>query len=166
MTTRIATRRLSHLAVTLLIAAVLTPLASAQTLQTRIDRVLRAAGLDQARVGVAVLDGDTGRMIVSINPDEALIPASNMKVLISGAAATILGEDFAFRTELILDGERLIVRGAGDPALADPELLKEMRLSADEFLQVWVGAITKTGRTVREIVIDDRVFDRELFHAS
>lgn len=167
MPTRTADARPIRLVLALLVAAMLTPLASAQaTLHSRVDRVLRASGLDAARVGVVVLDGDSGRALVSINPDEALIPASNMKVITSGAAATILGEDFAFRTELILDGERLIVRGAGDPALADPELLREMRLSADEFLQVWVSAIEKTGRRVREIVVDDRAFDRELFHPT
>jgi D-alanyl-D-alanine carboxypeptidase len=43
---------------------------------------------------------------VDLRDEEPLIPASNMKLLTSGAALLVLGRDFVFRTELILDGTR------------------------------------------------------------
>lgn len=142
------------------------PVALAQSLQRQIEQALRSSGLDQARVGVSVIDGETGRQLVAINPDAPLIPASNMKVLTSGAAVTVLGADYAFRTELQVSGDRLIVKGSGDPGLADHELLKEMNLGVEDFLAVWIDAIRKQAGPIREVVVDDRAFDRELFHPT
>lgn len=63
----------------------------------------------------------------------------------------------------------MILRGAGDPALGDPEVLSTMRprLTDEDILSMWVGEIAKAGLTkVRSIVVDDRVFDRESLHPS
>ncbi len=150
----------------LVCAAMLAPAALAQSLQRQIELALHSAGLTQGRVGVVVHDPQVGHDIVTINADDLLIPASNMKLLTSGAAVSVLGGDYAFRTELLLDGDRLILRGSGDPALADHELLKEMDLDVEDLVRVWVDAAKNSGATFREVVIDDRAFDRELFHPS
>jgi D-alanyl-D-alanine carboxypeptidase/D-alanyl-D-alanine-endopeptidase (penicillin-binding protein 4) len=150
----------------LVCAAMLAPAALGQSLQRQIELALHSAGLTQGRVGVAVHDPQTGRDLVDINADDPLIPASNMKLLTSGAAVSVLGGDYAFRTELQLDGDRLILRGSGDPALADHELLKEMNLDVEDLVRVWVDAARNSGVTIRELVVDDRAFDRELFHPS
>jgi D-alanyl-D-alanine carboxypeptidase/D-alanyl-D-alanine-endopeptidase (penicillin-binding protein 4) len=90
-----------------------------------------------------------------------------MKVLTSGAAIMILGPDFVFRTELIRKGNSLIIRGDGDPALADPEVLDETepRMTADDVLEFLANAARKDGMTsAEELIVDDRVFDREFLH--
>lgn len=168
MPTSVARRclRITPLLVAAMVALTLAPAALAQSLQRQIEQALRAAGLDQARVGVVVLDASTDRELVSINAETPLIPASNMKVLTSGAAVTVLGHDFAFRTALQVQDDRLIVKGAGDPGLADFELLKEMNLDVEDLVQVWIDAVKKHGAPIREVVIDDRAFDRELFHPT
>lgn len=132
-----------------------------------VRRLIAAKKFGEARVGVSMMDGASGAVLAAHRADEAFIPASNMKLLTSGAALLILGPDFAFRTELVSDGERLIFRGSGDPSLADPSILEKMtpRLTVGDMLDAMVGAATKANITkASELVIDDRVFDRELVH--
>src|SRR6185295_11686507 len=96
------------------------------SLDDDVSRVLTARKLGMARVGISVIDLETGAALANVNANDPFTPASNMKLLTSGAALLVLGPDFVFRTELIRDGDRLIIRGGGDPALADPIVLKEM----------------------------------------
>lgn len=154
----------------------------AQQLNKAVNRALADARLGEARVGVVVKDLRTGATLAAVNADgapgesgpEPFIPASNMKLLTSGAAIAMLGPDFAFETQLLLDADRLIVRGAGDPAFADPELLEDMGLGVNEFIDLWKDAVLQAvpadgeGRrpSIREVVIDARIFDAEAVHPS
>lgn len=147
-----------------------------QSLEKRIQLAVSGAKLGNAKVGISVVDAQSGKALCEIRSasaqDETFIPASNLKLLTSGAALITLGKDFEFRTTLTLDGERLIVKGAGDPALADPQLLDAMKLSVDQLLDRLVDSVKTKGTEasggqpvrVREVVMDDRVFDRELVH--
>lgn len=143
--------------------------ATAQSLSRRIDRVITAADIGNARLGVSVRDIDSGATIVSIHPDDGFIPASNMKLLTTGAALSVLGPDYIFRTELRVDGKRLIVIGSGDPALADPEVLRdtEPRMTVEDFLETLASAVAKRlPEGCDEIIIDDRIFDRQYVHPT
>jgi len=123
--------------------------------------------IGQARYGVVLIDAQTGETLASVNADEPFIPASNMKLLTSGAALSVLGADFVFRTELIRDGAQIVLRGSGDPALGDMVLLRAMNMSVEDILDSWADAIVRSGDVPpTEIVIDDRVFDREFVHPS
>lgn len=125
--------------------------------------------LGSSRISVVVMDADSGATLAAINPDERLIPASNMKLLTSGAALSVLGPDFVFRTEIVRDGGRVAVIGSGDPALGDAVLLREMGVSVDEMVDAWVDAIARSGapgEPISELIIDDRVFDRDFVHPS
>jgi serine-type D-Ala-D-Ala carboxypeptidase/endopeptidase (penicillin-binding protein 4) len=139
------------------------------SLNAEFSRLIANRKLGNAKVGISLYDSKSGVMLANVGGDRALIPASNHKLLTSGAAALVLGSEFVFRTEIILDGDRLIVRGSGDPAFADPEILSEMKpsMSVGDVLTVLTGAVSKAEITsIREIVIDDRVFDREFVHPS
>lgn len=150
----------------------LAPLALGQSLQQDLERIQRSAKIDGAAVAWSVrwLDHDpdaAGTLLAAYDPERALIPASNMKLLTTGAALRVLGADYVFNTEIGLSGTALVVKGAGDPALADPELLERMSppLTVDDVLGVLAGAIADAGvDTVSALVVDDRVFDREHVH--
>lgn len=145
------------------------PAALSQPLNGAIERLVTGHGLTGARIGVSIVDGETGGVLGARNAEGRLIPASNMKLLTSGAAASVLGPEFAFRTELLRDGDRLIVRGSGDPAFGDPELLSRLGLGAEAFVTAWVDAAMESQGTdgpIREVIVDDRVFDREYVHPS
>lgn len=143
--------------------------AQGQSLARRVDRLIDAADIGNARFGVLVREVGAAAPLVSIDADDGFIPASNMKLLTSGAALAILGPDFVFRTEIAIDGGRVIVRGSGDPALADPEVLRntEPRMTVEDFLETLVTAIAdKVPDGCEEIVLDDRVFDRQMVHPT
>ncbi len=139
-----------------------------QSLEKRVSSALSQARLGNAHVGVSVLDLSTGQQLVDIkvgNGDGGFIPASNLKLLTSGAAFLVLGKDFEFQTKIIVDGDRLIVIGAGDPGFGEPKLLDAMHLSVDAFVDRLVDSAKKAGVSgIREVVVDDRVFDRDYVH--
>ncbi len=135
--------------------------------QRDVERAIARAAIPQASVGVSIVDVTDGRVLASVDAGAPKIPASNMKLLTTGAALDVLGDDFAFRTEFSLEGDRLVVVGSGDPAFGDPAILvrSEPALSLDALLDAIAKAIKDSGTDVLgEVVIDDRVFDRELIH--
>lgn len=158
--------------VSMLVGIAAAATSTAQSLEKSIQGALYQARLGTAHVGVSVYDIDRNSEIVSINVggksgDSGYIPASNLKLLTSGAALAVLGKDYEFKTTLLKDGDRLIVRGSGDPGFADPELLEKMGTSLNTLLDKWVEMAKGSmgaGGGIREIVLDDRVFDREYVH--
>lgn len=146
----------------------LAPAAWAQELNDDVQRLISKNRLGETRVGIYMFDSATGSVLSDINATEAFVPASNMKLLTTGAALLVLGPDYVFKTEIARDGDALIVRGGGDPALADPAVLSRMspKLTIAELLSRMGGAVVKAGMTqVSQVVVDDRIFDRERVHA-
>lgn len=143
-------------------------------LQRDLDRLLAGSTASDATVGWSVIevDGDPGHpgtVLSGHDGARALIPASNMKLVTSGAALHVLGPDYTFRTEIGLDGQTLVVTGSGDPALADPVLLERMDppMTVDAMLDVLAKAVADAGVTaIDALVLDDRVFDREAIHET
>jgi D-alanyl-D-alanine carboxypeptidase/D-alanyl-D-alanine-endopeptidase (penicillin-binding protein 4) len=140
-------------------------------LRSDVELEITRAQLGTATVAISVRDAETSSVLVAVNDEAPLIPASNMKLLSSGAALHVLGPEFAFRTRLVRAGGRLVVAGDGDPGLGDPELLKETTVGGrsgpdiDEFLDAWAGSIAAAGiEAVDELVVDDRIFDRQFVH--
>jgi D-alanyl-D-alanine carboxypeptidase/D-alanyl-D-alanine-endopeptidase (penicillin-binding protein 4) len=73
--------------------------------------------------GSVLITDSSGREILSLNPDKAMIPASTLKVVTAAAALETLGPDFRFATEFYLTpGRDLYVVGKGDPFLVSEEL--------------------------------------------
>ena len=129
--------------------------------------LVEAAAMPNATIAVSVRDAAGDGALVSINAEERMIPASNMKLLVTGAALHALGADFKFTTRLIRDGDRLVIVGDGDPAFGDPVLLQQIPLDIEEFLATWVDEVVESGlEAVTEVLVDDRVFDRRFAHPS
>ena len=139
-----------------------------QSIERRVQAAIEKAKLGTAHIGISVLDVESGRELVNVDrggKEPGFIPASNLKLITSGVATLVLGPDYEFRTELILSGDRLIVKGAGDPAFGDPELLDRMHMSVDALAGKLVESVQQAGATgIREVVLNDRVFDREYVH--
>jgi len=118
----------------------LAPLARAATPDAEVARFLRHPALRGAKVGVAVLDLDTGERLVDVNADRALVPASNQKLMITAAALAHWGPAYRFETPIMIDGQigpdgvvagPLWVVGKGDPSFVSETLWKlaeEIRL--------------------------------------
>lgn len=148
-------------------------------LESDVSALVRSAKVGaKADVGVSVRNIRTGQVVVDINGSTPLIPASNQKVLSTGAALLALGPDHVFETRLDWDGQRLVVRGCGDPNFGDPELLARVPvrrpdgssgagLAPEQFVDLWARQVAAKGITrVPELVVDDSVFAREGPHPS
>ncbi len=163
-------------AVTTILSSTAPASSSKPDISSAIRAEVNALGLKKAVIAVSVREVATGYSVVSIHGSDPMTPASNMKLLTTGAALLGLGPDFVFRTRLLRDGDRLIIVGDGDPALGDPDLLAESSyidatgvahhgLTIDDLLQAWTTAIQATGmKRVSELVVDDRIFAREGAH--
>ncbi|HWB20209.1 MAG TPA: D-alanyl-D-alanine carboxypeptidase/D-alanyl-D-alanine-endopeptidase [Phycisphaerales bacterium] len=140
------------------------------SLRDDVERAVRNAPLKGGVVSVSIRDSETGNELVSINSSAPMIPASNMKLLTTGSALHALGANFTFKTRLLENSTRLIVQADGDPAFGDPALLAEMTTSdgnpmdVEGFLKIWTDAIRARSLKYTEIVVDDRVFDRQFVH--
>lgn len=143
--------------------------ARAQDLAGDVRRAISQLKVGDTKLGVCIIDIPSGQVLADFHADDQFIPASNMKLLTSGTGLLTLGPDYQFRTELIVSGDRLVVRGSGDPALGDPEVLQSSTppMTVDDVLAGLAGAAVKGGvASASELVIDDRVFDRENIHAT
>lgn len=156
-----------------LLASCLPALGAGFSLDDKIEAIIERAQLGGASVGVAVVEVDSGRVIADYRGSTPMMPASNMKLLTSGAALLTLGDDFTFRTELLREdadvGTRLILRGSGDPGFGDPELLDKGTPSMDVdglLARIAAAAHKRLDAPVAELVIDDRVFDDQRIHDS
>ncbi|MBC7834868.1 MAG: D-alanyl-D-alanine carboxypeptidase/D-alanyl-D-alanine-endopeptidase [Phycisphaerales bacterium] len=169
--TRGTPRVLVGAAISLMLAAG----AWADDLGREISGVLTRAKLGTARVGISIVDVQSGATLAEMRSGEGFIPASNMKLLTSGAALRTLGADYEFHTRLVQVGNALVVEGSGDPAFGDPELLKDMGMGSGEFITKLVEAVSNTvgagvggevAPSFREVIVDDRVFDRQAVHPT
>ncbi len=160
--------------------------ASAADVSSALAQIAESSGLARNSIAYCVIDAATGATVAARNADAPMAPASNMKVLTTGAALLRLGGEFQFQTRLVASatGEgaaqsvRLTVVGGGDPALGDPELLKNCSwvdengvvhqgLGTTELLTSWVDGVRSAGITrVSEVVVDARIFESEGFHPS
>lgn len=114
-------------------------------LQAAVQRALRAPLFRdvQTAVGVRAVKGED--LLVGLQEDQPMIPASAVKILVAAAALHHFGPDFVFSTPLLTDeAGHLYLQGRGDPALTSGDLEKA---AAD---------LRRMGlTTVRDIVYDD-----------
>ncbi len=130
----------------------------AQSLSERIDELLKDLNLNHGLQAVVIRSLKTSQTLYERDPDNAMIPASNMKLLVSAAALDRLGPDFVYKTTVhsagpaskrgVIEGDIVLV-GGGDPVLETKDLTafaKQIR--------------AKGIRKVRgDVVVDDSMFD-------
>src|SRR5262245_19482541 len=74
--------------------------ARAADLEARLEAALGAPGLRGARLAALVVELEGGGVLYAHDPDRALVPASNMKVLTAIAALSAFGPAHRFTTEV------------------------------------------------------------------
>jgi D-alanyl-D-alanine carboxypeptidase/D-alanyl-D-alanine-endopeptidase (penicillin-binding protein 4) len=150
--------------VTLLAAAgLLSPEASAVS-QVELERLLSTGPLAKADVAALAVRVRDGHVLHARDPDRALIPASNMKLLTALACLDAFGATHRFET--LIHADRAIdpgggvawlsVRGGGDPVLNSEDW---WRLAAD---------LRRSGlrRIEGDIFVDDTAFDSQYWHTD
>lgn len=119
-----------------------------------------------AKIAVRAEILETGKEIYSYNAKVPMIPASNLKLLISGCALFNFGPGYRFKTVVLgekvgsngeLPGD-LVLRGSGDPTWnVDfyPKPLLPLTKLAEQLKQAGVQKVSG------DLVVDDTFFDRE-----
>jgi D-alanyl-D-alanine carboxypeptidase/D-alanyl-D-alanine-endopeptidase (penicillin-binding protein 4) len=88
-----------------------------------VTQVIAAQRLPPGAVSFVIVDPDSGRLVLSQNPDTPRSPASTIKVVTTFAALDLLGPAYTWHTRAsirgalddgVLDGD-LILQGGGDP---------------------------------------------------
>lgn len=154
-----------------LLSCLLAPWIARADLGTDVQEVLDDKLLQKATVAVEIVrlgDQPAGNeTIYSHNAQTPLIPASNLKLVTTAAALERLGQGFKCKTELRRTPEGdLVLIGDGDPALGDAEYLKKVGWKTTTLFEWWAVQLReKQGvRSVRDVVIDDSIFDDQLLH--
>jgi D-alanyl-D-alanine carboxypeptidase/D-alanyl-D-alanine-endopeptidase (penicillin-binding protein 4) len=103
------------------------PASPRAALRSEIDSLTSQQVFRNAQWGVLIVNPRTGDTLYSKNAGKLFMPASNMKIITSAAALTLLGPDYRYRTTFLSDGEvrdslldgDLLVIGRGDPTVSD-----------------------------------------------
>ncbi|HET7216440.1 MAG TPA: D-alanyl-D-alanine carboxypeptidase/D-alanyl-D-alanine-endopeptidase [Vicinamibacterales bacterium] len=134
-------------------------------LRRDLTAVFSAPIMERGSWAVDVRSLDTGEEIYALDAQRLMMPASNMKILTTAAAAEVLGWNYRFATALetsapieagVLKGD-LFIRGTGDPTINS----REGRALA--ILAEWTTALRALGivQIDGRIVGDDQAFDDE-----
>lgn len=94
-----------------------------------------------------IIKAPNGVILLDINGNKALVPASILKILTCMAALDTFGSDYRFKTDFYMDGhQNLIIKGYGDPLLIS------------ERLQTISAHLSSLMNSVQNIVLDDSYF--------
>ena len=161
---------MKRIAALLLLLCTLSATAQNQKAQAYADNLCQPSRGDigTAVWGILAKDGN-GKVLVSLNPDMQLTPASNMKLITTGCALHSLGKDYRFGTSIaytgeikdgILEGDIYIV-GGGDPTLASAD---SIALKPDALFWKWKSAMREAGINAihGRIIGDGRFFEGNL----
>ena len=132
-------------------------------LKLRLDELFAVPMLAKAKVSATVIEAETGKTIYAHGDKTLLNAASNVKIVTSAAALSLLGPEYRWRTTASIVGPPggpplpaggevsgdLYLRGSGDPTLST------------EDLATMVGDLAALGlRKIRgSLVVDDTLFE-------
>jgi D-alanyl-D-alanine carboxypeptidase/D-alanyl-D-alanine-endopeptidase (penicillin-binding protein 4) len=148
---------------------ILAPAVTAGEIDATIAEGLVKEKLADPRLGTNVtayvIDANSGKVLVEINSEQPMIPASTLKIFTGIAAMDVLGSQTRFETIVKREGNLLTIVGGGDPTLVSqtPENWRgkppgsEQPPSIDQLADLAAATI---GQTTESFVVN---FDDSLF---
>lgn len=168
--------RLNHALITVLTVGVLigftgcgaTRLAHDPALCAQLDEILQRHADTGAMLTARVVDLKSGTELYASNENTPVMPASNMKLVISSTGLDLLGPHHTFETYLARDGDDLWIIGTGDPAVGDSPLAKRRGETTMTVFDDWVKALKQKGIThvTGDLVYFEGAFDAYHFHET
>jgi D-alanyl-D-alanine carboxypeptidase/D-alanyl-D-alanine-endopeptidase (penicillin-binding protein 4) len=139
-----------------------------QSLNRFVKSVPKMQNLKHGQWSVYVINTTNHQVMLDINGEKSLAPASNLKLITSAVALSLLGEDRQFNTYLEYSGSidknglltgNIYIRGEGDPTLGSPEMADVMPLT--ELIDHWEKSIQDQGinEIKGNIIADDSYLD-------
>ena len=145
---------------------------SGNSVQTSVQAMADDPALIQGLVGICARTVG-GKEIVSVNAGKMLIPASNMKLITTGAAMHGLGTDYRFTTSVAYDGTitdgtlhgNLWIVGGGDPTLGSKDSIAS---PLNNVFRQWGKMVREAGikRIDGYIIGDGRYFEGAMEEAT
>jgi D-alanyl-D-alanine carboxypeptidase/D-alanyl-D-alanine-endopeptidase (penicillin-binding protein 4) len=136
-------------------------------LAERINGIINQPSQKGVQYSIVIVKADSGEVVYSHNANEAMIPASNMKVITTAAALKYLGPDYEFKTKVGLCGDTLVVIGGGDPLLGDEATdTKYQREPGWIFKDIAAALKQNSKTTIKDIIVDGSIFDNERVHPN
>lgn len=143
------------------------PAACHADVAARINAVLDKPAQKAVRFAIHVVKADSGKTVYARNAASPMIPASNMKIIVTAAALKLLGADYQYNTKVGLCGDTLAVIGSGDPLLGDEATDKKHGRNKGWIFEDIAEKLKSAGiTTVSDIIIDSTVFDDNRVHAN
>jgi len=141
--------------------------AASADLAKRINGIISQSSQKKVQFSIHIVKADSGRMVYSHNARRALVPASNMKIIVAAAALKYLGPDYEYKTKIGLCGETLVIVGSGDPLLGDKVTDAKYGREDGWIFKDIAAALKKNGiTTIRDIIVDSSIFDDERVHPN
>lgn len=139
-------------------------LASAD-LAGRVDAVVESQ--KKVQFSIQIMEAASGATVYEHNASGAMVPASNMKIIVSAAALKYLGPNYVYKTKVGLRGDTLVVVGGGDPLLGDSANDSKYGREPGWIFGDITAALKRNGRAaINDIVLDSGVFDDQRVHPS
>jgi len=136
-------------------------------LAKRVDGIIRQSSLKNVQFSIHIVKADSGRTVYSHNSRDALVSASNMKIIVTAAAIKFLGPDYRHKTQVGLCGDTLVVMGSGDPLLGDKATDTKYGRKPGWIFKDIAAALKHNGiRTINDIIVDTTVFDDQRVHPN
>ncbi|WP_372365763.1 D-alanyl-D-alanine carboxypeptidase/D-alanyl-D-alanine-endopeptidase [Candidatus Uabimicrobium sp. HlEnr_7] len=127
--------------------------------QNEIQTLLSDPEIASAHVGVHIENIKTGEVVYSQNSHKLFLPASNLKIVTTACALSLLGANYQYKTKLYTDGKidngilqgNLFILGCGDPTINERHYD-----STTQVFDSWANKLTKMGiRKIEGQVIGD-----------
>jgi D-alanyl-D-alanine carboxypeptidase/D-alanyl-D-alanine-endopeptidase (penicillin-binding protein 4) len=136
-------------------------------LTERVESIINQPSQKKVRYSIAIIKADSEEAVYSHNANEAMIPASNMKIITTAAALKYLGPNYEFKTEVGLCGDTLVVKGGGDPLLGD-ETTDAKYNKEQGWIFTDIAAELKQNNitAIKDIIVDGNIFDDQRVHPN
>ncbi len=136
-------------------------------LAKQVDAIIGKALAQRVKFSIHIVKADSGKTVYDHESRELMIPASNMKLMVSATALKYLGPDYVYKTRVGLSGSTLVVIGSGDPLLGDERTDEKYGREPGWIFKDIIHALNCKGvDTIEDIIVDSSVFDNERVHPS
>ena len=132
-----------------------------------IGSILRNSKNQKAKFAIYAVRASDGKVLYSYRAAEAMMPASNMKLITTAAAVHYLKADYVFRTKVGLWNGNLVVIGQGDPLLGDAQTDQNYNRQPGWIFDTIISSLKQNNvQSVNDIIVDASFFDNNRVHSS
>jgi len=141
--------------------------AASADLAGRVDGIISRPSQRKIQFSIHIVKADSGKTVYSHNAAKTLVPASNMKIIVTTAALKYLGPDYEYKTKVGFCDDTLIVIGSGDPLLGDEKTDAKYGRVKNWIFKDIASVLKRNGiRAIKDIIVDSSIFDDQRVHPS